>query len=76
MARSELARLRARIKPIQYLEIVDEASDDKSLALLDGRSGLGVVVSNDQQLTLLIRRGANWYLNSKHNVNTKFAPPL
>ena len=60
--------LRELIEQHPFLTVIEDASDDDSLAVLDRRSGLCVCVSDDLALDDLIDNGAEWYLNSPYNL--------
>ncbi len=75
--RNDDARLQAAIEANTFLEIDDTEQRGRGFGVADARSGLCVVVEDTEQLADLVKHGAEWYLNSRHNgVDTAAGPTL
>ena len=67
MNEHELAVLRQLIEQHEFLEVVEEASNEHGLAVLDNRAGTCIVVDCPDGLADLVSQGAEWYLSSPWN---------
>jgi hypothetical protein len=63
--------LRRSIERHRFLEIIDDASSATSFAVSDRRQILCLSVGNATQLRDLVKHGAEWYLESEHNLGPR-----
>ncbi len=69
MTKREMKALRTQIGRHQFLFIVEDASNEQSLAVHDRREGrnLGTSIDSAESLDYLVEHGAEAWLNSRFN---------
>lgn len=70
--RDLLQKLRKQIAWYDFLMVDDETSNNSGLAVYDDRNGMiGTWIDNEQSLSDLITNGAEWWLESHHNISAQ-----